>query len=318
MVSKIITGLIILGASIVLLAGVLQYLVLVWPLEGADPDRVLGRLVILQNSGWILAVAAAWYLATKATTRARRIRIVLLGTAILALGIVLATNGPQTQTRTSEATAAVGSKYRFSTDWVSDHTTTWKKVLAEFKDRPDVRALEIGTYEGRSALWFLENILTGLRSSITCVDIWNGPFEKTFDENMRIYGRTDKYKKVRARSDQALLGMSQASYDFVYIDGSHFAKDVLTDAVLAWGVLKPGGILMFDDYEWGGVLSHLKPHYTPRIALKAFVQIFGPYMDILESDYQLVVRKKVHVDATDLEHYRRLRAFVVAVQRRIN
>lgn len=32
----------------------------------------------------------------------------------------------------------------------------------------------------------------------------------------------------------------------VYIDGSHAAKDVIADAVLAWALLRPGGVLIFD------------------------------------------------------------------------
>ena len=39
-----------------------------------------------------------------------------------------------------------------------------------------------------------------------------------------------------------LLGETQV----VYIDGSHAARDVIADAVLAWALLRPGGILIFD------------------------------------------------------------------------
>ena len=36
-------------------------------------------------------------------------------------------------------------------------------------------------------------------------------------------------------------------YDIIYIDGSHEARDVLEDAVLAYRLLKIGGLLIFDD-----------------------------------------------------------------------
>ncbi len=32
----------------------------------------------------------------------------------------------------------------------------------------------------------------------------------------------------------------------IYVDGSHKARDVIADAVLAWALLRPGGILIFD------------------------------------------------------------------------
>lgn len=41
------------------------------------------------------------------------------------------------------------------------------------------------------------------------------------------------------------------AFDFYYVDGSHVAPDVMADAVLGWRLLKPGGIMVFDDYEWG-------------------------------------------------------------------
>ena len=39
-------------------------------------------------------------------------------------------------------------------------------------------------------------------------------------------------------------------FDLVYIDGSHSAKDVLLDSLLAWRLLRPGGAMIWDDYEW--------------------------------------------------------------------
>jgi hypothetical protein len=38
-------------------------------------------------------------------------------------------------------------------------------------------------------------------------------------------------------------------YDFVYIDGSHLASDVLEDAVLSWAVVQVGDMIIFDDYD---------------------------------------------------------------------
>jgi len=39
-------------------------------------------------------------------------------------------------------------------------------------------------------------------------------------------------------------------FDLAFIDGSHVARDVLTDALLLWPYIKPGGYMVFDDYEW--------------------------------------------------------------------
>ena len=38
------------------------------------------------------------------------------------------------------------------------------------------------------------------------------------------------------------------SFDFIYIDPSHQAPDILTDAVLAFKLLRLSGVMVFDDY----------------------------------------------------------------------
>ena len=52
--------------------------------------------------------------------------------------------------------------------------------------------------------------------------------------------------------------------DFIYVDGSHESHQVLRDAVNAERALKPGGILAFDDYMWGGAARNI-----PRPAIDA-------------------------------------------------
>ena len=58
----------------------------------------------------------------------------------------------------------------FSADWVTDDAKIWEQHVAHLKDVPEARGLEIGSFEGRSAIWFLENILTGDSARLTCVD----------------------------------------------------------------------------------------------------------------------------------------------------
>jgi predicted O-methyltransferase YrrM len=78
-------------------------------------------------------------------------------------------------------------------------------------------------------------------------------------------------------------------YDFIYIDGSHIAKDVLTDACMAWPLLKQGGLLVFDDYLWGESRDIL---HRPRFAVDVFTNIFAESLDIVHIGHQFVVRKK--------------------------
>jgi predicted O-methyltransferase YrrM len=79
------------------------------------------------------------------------------------------------------------------------------------------------------------------------------------------------------------------TFDFIYIDGSHTAKDVLTDACMAWPLLKQGGLMVFDDYLWGDSRDIL---HRPKMATDFFVNTFAESLDIVHIGHQFAVRKK--------------------------
>lgn len=186
------------------------------------------------------------------------------------------------------------AEYEFTTDWVTPHANIWTEQLKHLKGKPNVHALEIGSFEGRSAIWFLENILIHPTSSITCVDIFDEKaYEDKFDRNIQASGLANKVKKIKGSSQKVLRELEWNSYDFVYIDGSHIAKDVLVDAVLSWDLLKVGGIIIFDDYQWN--VDRYPPWRRPKIAIDAFLQVLGPYIEVSHKEYQVVVRKKEKV-----------------------
>jgi Methyltransferase domain len=196
--------------------------------------------------------------------------------------------------------AKLPDRYEFTSDWVSYNVRHWEEVLSSMKDKPNIQALEVGSFEGRSALWFLENVLTGPGSTITCVDIFGTPVvEARFNRNIAASGVSNKVTKLKARSDEALKQFKPGSFDFIYIDGSHVAKDVLVDAVLGWELLKPGGVLIFDDYEWDGYGSRVGQHKKPKLAINALLAVYGPYLEVLHKKYQLSLRKKDTVDLDD-------------------
>ena len=82
-------------------------------------------------------------------------------------------------------------------------------------------------------------------------------------------------------------------FDWIYVDGSHEAPDVLADAVLAFMLLRPGGLLVFDDYLWAMPDAPVADFYQlPKPAIDAFVNINQRKLDIVLAPlYQLYVRK---------------------------
>ena len=58
-------------------------------------------------------------------------------------------------------------------DWVSGHVGEWEEILAD-PAYQDARVLEIGSFEGRSALFFLQFLP---ESRICCIDTFAGSRE---------------------------------------------------------------------------------------------------------------------------------------------
>jgi predicted O-methyltransferase YrrM len=180
--------------------------------------------------------------------------------------------------------------YSFTSDYVSKQVPNWERLLEEYRNRPDVRMLEIGSYEGRSAVWFLENILTQPSASIVCVDLFTRlPLDMRFDHNIRLSGAGDKVTKMKGRSEAVLSTLPLDHFDIIYVDGSHRATGVLMDAMLSWYVLKSGGIMIFDDYLWDEEEAEWE---RPRMAIDLFLKSFEGSYDVLLKDYQVAIRKR--------------------------
>ncbi|PZO55779.1 MAG: hypothetical protein DCF16_01505 [Alphaproteobacteria bacterium] len=63
-------------------------------------------------------------------------------------------------------------------------------------------------------------------------------------------------------------------YDIAYVDGSHQAPDVLIDSVLAFKLLRVGGIMVFDDYLWHMEAAGKQDLVNmPKLAIDAFINI---------------------------------------------
>jgi predicted O-methyltransferase YrrM len=185
--------------------------------------------------------------------------------------------------------------YQFTSNWFTANIPVWEKVLAPFRGEPGVQYLEIGLFEGRSAIWVLENILTHPSSRLTGIDVFQGPYKDLYFSNIERSGAADRVRTIVARSQLALRELKPDSFDINYVDGSHEPGDVLEDAVLSWRLLKPGGVLIFDDYRWAGCMESGttdQPTDFPKTAIDPFIQCFRDRLDVIHNSYQLILKKK--------------------------
>ena len=175
----------------------------------------------------------------------------------------------------------------------------WDKFLSKFVGKK-INCLDIGSYEGASTCWMLNNLCTNPESKVYSIDTWEGSpeytevnfskIEEKFDENVKNTGKQTHHIKIKTTSKDGLLklNLDKIFFDFIFIDASHSAKDVFTDGVLSWDILKENGILIFDDYEWDKMK---KEYFNPKIAIDSFVRIFLPELKTLYAGYQYIIEK---------------------------
>jgi predicted O-methyltransferase YrrM len=185
--------------------------------------------------------------------------------------------------------------YKFTQDWFYYHSERWGKHFGHLAGEPHLRFLEVGCFEGRCTCWLLENILTHETSTIVCVDpftVTHPRQEEYFDFNIGETGGAYKVVKLRGGSQDVLKFLSPESYDFIYVDGSHYADDVLQDAVLCWRLLKRDGVIVFDDYEAETIFPGLMgPMEHAKYAIDAFLSLIAHQHKVIFKGWQVALAK---------------------------
>jgi predicted O-methyltransferase YrrM len=187
----------------------------------------------------------------------------------------------------------------FSTDWTSRFFPVWASLLAPRRDQA-LEILEIGSWEGRSAIFFLQYLRN---CRLTCIDTFRGsaehllrhkwrvelPYvEQRFDRNLAEFN--GRVQKIKDTSSQALVRLlaEKRRFDVVYIDGSHHSADVQADAMNCWPLMRDRGIVIFDDYEWTFFSDEID---RPKLGVDAFLlEHSGQYRE-LHREYQLIIEK---------------------------
>jgi hypothetical protein len=177
--------------------------------------------------------------------------------------------------------------YKFSEDWFSRCIPLWEEALKPFKGEPDIHYLEVGVFEGRSALWVLENVCTHPSSRITGIDPGiETRAHKTLLSNIKLSGQEQRFSLIKGFSQFELRKLPVGSFDIIYIDGDHRPKAVIEDSILAWRLLKPGGLVIFDDY------LKFQGEEGPKIAIDSFYHFFHEEFEVIHCGYQVILRKK--------------------------
>ncbi|CAG8694030.1 12656_t:CDS:1 [Dentiscutata heterogama] len=203
----------------------------------------------------------------------------------------------QAEVKHNEGKGQDTGKFKFTHDWFKPHLPYWEETLSCLKNRK-INVLEIGAFEGRSTTWILEELCKDPESKLITVDIFVKIFpdndnETTFHENIKKTRKENQIEIIKIKSFDALINLNHKKmmkFDFIYIDGSHESHDVLSDAILSWNLLKEGGIMILDDYEWD---FFEEEYLNPRIAIDSFLRCYQTQIEIIFKHYQVAIKKVI-------------------------
>jgi len=171
-----------------------------------------------------------------------------------------------------------------------DWSGWWKQVLQKhLVDRyrgQQVRMLEVGVCEGRGAVAAFESgLLDHPRSNYEGVDIWALNPESRAAANISQCGGSKWCLSIPELAERQL---EDAEFDILLIDGDHTHEGCQHDLETYWPHLKPGGVMVVDDYGCDSVRSD---HPGVRSAVNQFLAGHS-FSDLNSGEfYQKVVTK---------------------------
>lgn len=186
----------------------------------------------------------------------------------------------------------------YTVDWFSENIPKFSR-FSNYLTSFSCKILEIGSFEGRSSNWFVENYCTQPESLLTCVDTFQGSWEHDDQQTGQLYDRfknnvqknLEKIRIFQKGSEFVLpkLLEDKEKFDFIYIDGNHTFDAVMCDSLYAHGLINPNGIIVFDDYGWN---LNQPVQKIPHHAINIFLETHKDDYEVLEMNYQVTIKKK--------------------------
>lgn len=125
-----------------------------------------------------------------------------------------------------------------------------------------INYLEIGVFHGKHAIDVADTYCKHPDSKVYCVDPWKDYDEypeykgeqdtiyDTFTQNINKYGNLSKFVINRGLSEDIVPTFDNNFFDIIFVDGNHETEYVYADGKMSFDKVKPGGYIIFDDYDW--------------------------------------------------------------------
>lgn len=183
----------------------------------------------------------------------------------------------------------------FTSDWFHGGIMYDIDVNVNLDKETPLHLLEIGSFEGKSSVWFIDTYLKNKNSTITIIDPYLTTDTTTtlkettidmFKHNISLSKYPDKVTFHKNLSERVLpsLVLENKEYDLIFIDGSHLRRDIILDIILSWKMLKQDGYMILDDYTNEGKAVKDSVDFWLKCLNKN-------EWDILHDRYQLIIHK---------------------------
>ena len=145
---------------------------------------------------------------------------------------------------------------------------------------------EIGCYYGKTTSTIVNRLAPyipnlqyyAIDPFSTSVDVGEDLEEvyQIFIKNLNTFPYKDNIIFLRENSFDALVKLrnNKVSPQLIYIDGDHTAGTVLSDIVLSFDILAPGGVIICDDsvvWKYKDKNGIEDPQMSPRMAVESFI-----------------------------------------------
>ena len=195
-------------------------------------------------------------------------------------------------------------KYKFTEEWFDPMIPTWEQVFEQYGKEKIKNVLEIGCYEGRATIFLCEKVLQeGVNYDI--IDTFGGTLEESgmggtaerlkdedfiynnFTHNISFHSHINfNINKGYSQHILPTLVEQDKQYDFIYVDASHRADDTFVDAYYAHKILKPGGLIIFDDFGWKDPNAP-HPVSSPELGIRMFFSMYDNLYTLITQGYQI-------------------------------
>ena len=182
----------------------------------------------------------------------------------------------------------VVNNYFFTSDIFSHRIFTLIEKLKPLKDKASA-VLQIGCYQGMSACWLLDELLTHPESQLICID---RQLEPNFKENILKTGASAKVTLLEGEIHELMANCTLAGFDLINLQARcKFSQHAEENARLAWELLKPGGLIIFSGYGWRNPKD---ARQDPKAGIDRFlnsVKDLCQLVDLSAPTFQLIIRK---------------------------